>query len=533
MKKYTLESICKGFVLYHKAVIKFATDNRDKYNLKGDGPQAYFTDITDAMKMVSDYARLSSEEQKKLRQSLKENKMKKSRFKEIVKEVLVEENEYQIFFQKALEKAGKSIPQMGTQEKRDFFNKIDSAWRGRGEKKLAGNQSKLDVDKDGEIEASDLEKLRDTKLGEWYKERNPNIPSLLSTTKVDAKTIANKMRKSSTMKSWADRVEKMGKVSHRDLEKTLPDYIAGKDIAGLFESNLRESDSALDKYIWKSGKYAVGTESYDDKDIYILDGGDAKLLNILYRNIDTKEKAKIWKLFWSSSCGICGPKMAIKYAKQHIKKNKVGESVNEDSKKVWKYKGVLLVDSDFVNFCQNKLPNSELKHAGMGNFFLQTPDGMISFDRTNGKLDGMSGRAHQVSDNQGGKLLAQLIKKMGAKFVTESTKSLNESEFGKFPEGITLEKTKEIGIMVAKAIAKLPDVKKASLNLKTLEPGGFDIDEDGVEYDGGSYNLYDNGNIVNHAVTNPKTRKSPIVGNWKTDNVNKIYQNFIKLSKDN
>ena len=79
-----------------------------------------------------------------------------------------------------------------------------------------------------------------------------------------------------------------------------------------------------------------------------------------------------------------------------------------------------MVDSDFVNFCKGKLPNSELKHAGGGDFFLQTPDGMISFDRTNGSLDGMSGRAHQVSDNQGGKLLALLIKKMGAKIVNES-----------------------------------------------------------------------------------------------------------------
>ena len=154
--------------------------------------------------------------------------MKISRFKEIVREVLVEENEYQIFFQKALEKAGKSIAQMGTQEKRDFFNKIDSAWKARGEKKnkkLVGKQTKLDVDKDGDIDASDLEKLRDDKLGEAV------------STKVDAKSIASKMRKSSTMKGFADKVQKMGKVSHSDLEKLLPDYVAGKDIAGLFESN--------------------------------------------------------------------------------------------------------------------------------------------------------------------------------------------------------------------------------------------------------------------------------------------------------
>ena len=58
----------------------------------------------------------------------------KSRLKELVKEVMVEENEYQEFFQKALDKAGKDINAMSDEEKKDFFNKIDSAWNGKGEK---------------------------------------------------------------------------------------------------------------------------------------------------------------------------------------------------------------------------------------------------------------------------------------------------------------------------------------------------------------------------------------------------------------
>ena len=58
----------------------------------------------------------------------------KSRLKELVKEVMVEENEYQAFFQKALDKAGKDINAMSDEEKKDFFNKIDSAWNGKGEK---------------------------------------------------------------------------------------------------------------------------------------------------------------------------------------------------------------------------------------------------------------------------------------------------------------------------------------------------------------------------------------------------------------
>ena len=58
----------------------------------------------------------------------------KSRLKELVKEVMVEENEYQAFFAKALEKAGKGINDMSDEEKKAFFNKVDSAWNGKGEK---------------------------------------------------------------------------------------------------------------------------------------------------------------------------------------------------------------------------------------------------------------------------------------------------------------------------------------------------------------------------------------------------------------
>ena len=50
-------------------------------------------------------------------------KITKERLKEIIKDVLREETEYQKFFKKALEKSGKSIPQMSDDEKKTFFNK--------------------------------------------------------------------------------------------------------------------------------------------------------------------------------------------------------------------------------------------------------------------------------------------------------------------------------------------------------------------------------------------------------------------------
>jgi predicted DNA binding CopG/RHH family protein len=61
-------------------------------------------------------------------------KISKSRLREIVKEVIKEESEYQEFFKKTLEKTGKSIPQMSDEEKKAFFDKIDAAWKGKGEK---------------------------------------------------------------------------------------------------------------------------------------------------------------------------------------------------------------------------------------------------------------------------------------------------------------------------------------------------------------------------------------------------------------
>ena len=61
-------------------------------------------------------------------------KISKSRLKEIIADVLREESDYQAFFKKALEKSGKSIPQMSDDEKKEFFNKIQKAWKGKGEK---------------------------------------------------------------------------------------------------------------------------------------------------------------------------------------------------------------------------------------------------------------------------------------------------------------------------------------------------------------------------------------------------------------
>ena len=79
-------------------------------------------------------------------------KITRENLKNIVREAMVEENAYQEFFKKALEKTGKSIPQMSDDEKKAFFNKIDSAWKGKGEKNEgnAFGAAVADAKKDGD-----------------------------------------------------------------------------------------------------------------------------------------------------------------------------------------------------------------------------------------------------------------------------------------------------------------------------------------------------------------------------------------------
>ena len=60
--------------------------------------------------------------------------LKREALKSIVRDVMQEEAEYQKFFQKVMDKAGKSIPSMSDDEKKAFFNKVDAAWSARGEK---------------------------------------------------------------------------------------------------------------------------------------------------------------------------------------------------------------------------------------------------------------------------------------------------------------------------------------------------------------------------------------------------------------
>jgi uncharacterized membrane-anchored protein YhcB (DUF1043 family) len=97
--------------------------------------------------------------------------MKLHQLKELVRQVVREEHDYQQLFKHMLDKSGKSIPDMSDDEKKKFFNAVDTAYKAKSEGRLRGyneaeltaGQKKIDVDGDGEIEGSDLAALRNKK----------------------------------------------------------------------------------------------------------------------------------------------------------------------------------------------------------------------------------------------------------------------------------------------------------------------------------------------------------------------------------
>ena len=94
--------------------------------------------------------------------------MKLSQLKELVRQVVKEENDYQQLFKHMLDKSGKSIADMSDEDKKKFFNAVDTAYKAKSEGRLRGyneaeltaGQKKIDTDGDGEIEGSDLAALR-------------------------------------------------------------------------------------------------------------------------------------------------------------------------------------------------------------------------------------------------------------------------------------------------------------------------------------------------------------------------------------
>ena len=71
------------------------------------------------------------------------------------------------------------------------------------------------------------------------------------------------------------------------------------------------------------------------------------------------------------------------------------------------------VDSSFINLVQRVYPQAELRHMGFGEFYLNTPDGRLDFNRSRGiSFEGQVGRSHLLEDDQRGKVISKAIEYM-------------------------------------------------------------------------------------------------------------------------
>lgn len=110
--------------------------------------------------------------------------LSREHFKNIVREVMKEESEYQRIFQKMLSKFGVNSPaDLTPEQKKKFFTLVKGVQTELAERmkikeaELSAGQKKLDVDGDGEIEGSDLAKLRNKNENRDYTQRQPGQPT--------------------------------------------------------------------------------------------------------------------------------------------------------------------------------------------------------------------------------------------------------------------------------------------------------------------------------------------------------------------
>lgn len=64
--------------------------------------------------------------------------MEIKQLKELIKQVIAEETEYQQLFKTMLDKSGKDINSMSDEEKKKFFSAVDKAYKAKSEGRLRG-----------------------------------------------------------------------------------------------------------------------------------------------------------------------------------------------------------------------------------------------------------------------------------------------------------------------------------------------------------------------------------------------------------
>ena len=115
-------------------------------------------------------------------------------------------------------------------------DKLDPVNKDAVKKKFDDRKDK-DIDNDGDVDSSD----------KFLHKRRKAVSKSIANEELDeklvsarGKDIAQKMNKSKTMKAFAKKVAKMQTVTPDNLEKMLPDYVAGKDIYSMFEEGVEE-----------------------------------------------------------------------------------------------------------------------------------------------------------------------------------------------------------------------------------------------------------------------------------------------------
>jgi len=259
-------------------------------------------------------------------------KITRENLKNIVREAMVEESAYQEFFKKALEKTGKSIPQMSDEEKKAFFNKIDSAWKGKGEKKESVDEieeeavvvskrtpsgnivSKLKEENEStNEELTDAQKKLPPALQKAIEKKDGKDESV-NESSMEIKKLED------AIKMFQDKIKKQGRITNARDEEHLSALIkVYKQMGG---TKIKESTNER----MGSDKGAVGNANFNNR---LKAMRDAKNSIVVY--IDTNKGKKLLKVFKTQQT-------AQQFKKKNMDKllnTKGVESVGTMPKKEW------------------------------------------------------------------------------------------------------------------------------------------------------------------------------------------------------
>jgi uncharacterized membrane protein YheB (UPF0754 family) len=112
--------------------------------------------------------------------------MKIAQLKELVRQVVKEENDYQQLFKHMLDKTGKDINSMGDDEKKKFFNAVDTAYKAKSEGRLSGyneNINEYDEWKNTRIQAKNIFRMLKQKYNNNISKMKDGLEDILKQNK--------------------------------------------------------------------------------------------------------------------------------------------------------------------------------------------------------------------------------------------------------------------------------------------------------------------------------------------------------------